>query len=290
MRHIDIECLLWREGWPPDGWEELVEKAKEELRNLSDGKSRAGIFKKYSHVWSKVKDYYRDLSHEKCWYCETKTDRHRGDMDHYRPKGGITGTNHPGYWWLAFEWKNWRFCCEICNSKLADHETGIVGGKGNDFPLVGNDESRRIWSECHYEDLICELPALLDPTEQEDTKLLTFLRDGRPASRTTDECSIEYERVKCSIRAYHLDHSKLNRKRKEIYHQVRELVEEYQRYQPKWEKERDLSARAVAKRAMTKLLRMIAPHAEYSVAARAYLKGYRREGYEWEWIDDILTA
>jgi hypothetical protein len=77
---------------------------------------------------------------------------------------------------------------------------------------------------------------------------------------------------------------------KEIYHRIRELVEEYQKYQPKWEKERDLCAHAVAKQAMTNLLRMIAPDAEYSAAARAYLKGYRREGYEWEWIDDVLTA
>jgi superfamily II DNA or RNA helicase len=190
------------EGWPPgklehlkhlkhrqqtpEKWRADLEQARAELRNLAPGESRSNIFKKYSYLWSDVKECYRHISHEKCWYCEAKTDRIRGDIDHYRPKGRVTeNPAHPGYWWLAFDWRNWRFCCELCNSKLADYTTGEIGGKGNDFPLVDDNESRRIWQECEFEDLLAEDPKLLDPTDPQDPDLLTFTKDGLPGPITS---------------------------------------------------------------------------------------------------------
>ena len=274
----------------PEKWRADLHQAEAELRNLPPGKTRSDIFAKYSYLWSDVKEYYRQISHEKCWYCETKTGRMLGSIDHYRPKGRVTGTDHPGYWWLAFEWRNWRFCCELCNSKTTDYATGIVGGKGHDFSLVGNHENRRVWHECDYEDLLKEDPMLLDPTDSEDPDLLTFTSDGRPGPAMDDKTTIDYLRVKLSIGIYHLDHSKLNRERRTIYYEVLKWVTKFQKYDLIRRIDRDnLNARERAKEALDNLRDLIAPEAEYSAAARAYLREHRKDSPEWAWIDRLLT-
>lgn len=290
MRYIDIKRLEEQANWPPKRWEDLARKAEEELRNLPEGKTRADIFKKYSEIWSMLKKDFRELSHGKCWYCEVLTDGMRGDMDHHRPKGRVTDSDHPGYWWLAFKWRNFRYSCERCNSKDTDPATGIVGGKGNQFPLVGG-ESRRIWDECDYEDLLEEDPKLLDPTEPGDPLLLSFNSDGRPGPATQDEASVDYDRVQVSIRVYHLDHSIASRRRRQIYLKIVELITFYQKYQPVWEKDRNnQAARACSKNAMKELRALIAPESEYSAAARAYLKMHCKDGPEWSWVDRLLTT
>ena len=217
-----------------------------------------------------------------------------GEIDHYRPKAGVAKSEHPGYWWLAFDWRNWRFVCKHCNSQFTDPETGTVGGKGNHFPLL-DGETRRICNEGDYEDyedLLDEDPILLDPAEREDPQLLTFTGDGRPAPAMKDEQSPGYWRAKDSIKIYHLNHSRLNRERRKIYNRVHDLVKDYQRYQSRWETEGDRSARALARKALKELGTMIAPTAEYSATARAYLQECRNEedNRKWTWVDRLLTA
>jgi uncharacterized protein (TIGR02646 family) len=302
MRFIDMERLEALEDWPPgrhphqklspEKWRERLCKAEEELRAASDNKARRAVFTRYSDLWSEVKEHFRALSHDKCWYCESSTLRIRGDIDHYRPKARVAGIAHPGYWWLAFDWHNWRFVCTYCNSQIKDLETGTVGGKGDHFPLV-EGEARRISDESEYEDyedLAAEEPLLLDPAERKDPELLTFSRDGLPRPSAPAEGSVAYRRAATSIQLYHLDHSRLVRKRRDIYAQVRKHVLDYQRYWRKWETERDRSAQALAKRAVKALGRMIASDAEYSMTARAYLKEYRNNEPQWQWVDDLLTA
>ena len=304
MRFIHIELLEELEDWPPgkhphqkrspEQWRERLRKAQEELRNVPDGKTRSAIFAKYSDLWSDAKEHYRDLSCDKCWYCETRTHRIPGDIDHYRPKGNVAEANgeHQGYWWLAFDWRNWRFACRYCNSRFTDLETGIVCGKGDSFPLL-HGETYRIKDASEYEDsedLLREDPLLLDPTEPGDAELLTFTREGHPDSIEKNEESVNYKRVKKSIELYHLDHSRLVRERKKIFLQVHRHVHDYQRFQRKWEVEQDRSAQILARRALKTLGLMIAQKAEYSMAARAYLKEYRENNPEWAWIDQLLTS
>jgi uncharacterized protein (TIGR02646 family) len=290
MRYINIKRLEERGDWPPQRWKELASRAEEELRNLPEGKTRADVFKKYSNVWSMLKEDFSELSYGKCWYCEVSTDGMRGDMDHHRPKGKVTDSDHPGYWWLAFNWRNFRYSCERCNSKDTDDATGIIGGKGNEFPLV-DGETRRKWHECDYEDLLEEDPLLLDPIEPGDPQLLSFNSDGRPGAAIADETAVDYQRVQVSIRVYNLYHSVSNRRRREIYCRVRDLVAYIRKYQSIWQANRsDLSARACVKKALDDLRRLIAPEAEYSAAARAYLGMFRKDGCEWAWVDRLLTA
>jgi uncharacterized protein (TIGR02646 family) len=296
MRHISIKPLEEMKDWPPEKWHERAQKALDELRNLPPGKKRADVFEKNGILWSELKDDLRKLSHGKCWYCETRIDRDFGDIDHFRPKGKVEGVpDHPGYWWLAFEWRNFRFSCKLCNVKEIDHDAEDGdgrGGKGAQFPLLDGEKYRICDAGEYeeYEDLLDEHPLLLDPTEKRDPLLLTFTRDGQPAPSMKDETASGYRRAKASIYIYHLDYSRLNRERQKIYYKMRRLVRNVQRYQERWEKEHDRSARALSRAALDEIVSLIAPDAQYSAAARAYLKEYREQGADWDWVDELLTA
>jgi hypothetical protein len=59
-----------------------------------------------------VKDALIKAQHGKCAFCESQV-RHiaHGDVEHYRPKGGVRQTDsdpleQPGYFWLAYRWDN----------------------------------------------------------------------------------------------------------------------------------------------------------------------------------------
>ena len=88
--------------------------------------------------------------HKKCCY----TERHRNwklemDVEHFRPKTEVTNTDHPGYWWLAYEWANYLLSSKPVNSI----------NKRNHFPLM--DSGIRAVSP--DDSLDAEHPVLIDP-------------------------------------------------------------------------------------------------------------------------------
>ncbi len=306
MRYINLSDLEKQGDWPPgklekrypadkrrttEEWRADLCEAERALRNPPPGKTRSWVINKYSSLWSDVKNPYRELNYGKCWYCDTRTDL--GEIDHYRPKNEVEeNKSHSGYWWLAFEWRNWRYSCERCNKKLTDPLTGSIKGKGARFPLV-DDETYRVSNESEYEcyeDLLDEDPLLLDPTRPGDALLLTFTRDGLPKPVTDNEQSWEFRRAEKSIYLYHLDHGVLQNKRQDIYHKIHKHVNDIQRYWKKWKEGRDSSARDLYQRAMEELLEMITYETEYASTARAYLKEYRRNDPAWSWVDQLLTS
>ncbi|MEZ5007772.1 MAG: hypothetical protein R2753_06420 [Chitinophagales bacterium] len=58
---------------------------------------------------------------KKCCYCEKPIDK--GDLEHYRPKKGWKQNNgaamtKPGYYWLAYRWRNLLLSCKITRCAL----------------------------------------------------------------------------------------------------------------------------------------------------------------------------
>jgi len=107
----------------------------------------------YAH--SDVKESLLAAQHGKCAFCESFV-RHisYGDVEHFRPKAGYKQSEadelkRPGYYWLAYEWTNLFFCCQLCNQQF----------KGNLFPLKSNRRRAR----SHNRDLAREEPLLIDP-------------------------------------------------------------------------------------------------------------------------------
>jgi hypothetical protein len=92
------------------------------------------------------------LTHDKCAYCEVViTSNQPGDVEHYRPKGRIKEldgkvvraiiggeeVDHPGYWWLCYEWRNLLPSCIDCNRRRRHGEDGTPAGKADLFPISG---------------------------------------------------------------------------------------------------------------------------------------------------------
>src|SRR5262249_19201025 len=113
-----------------------------------------------------VKDALRKAQHDKCALCEAKiTHVQYGDVEHFRPKAGYRQHPEdplvrPGYYWLAYEWSNLLFCCQLCNQRF----------KGNHFPLA--DPARRARS--HRDDITQEEPLLINPTTEDPADFLEF--------------------------------------------------------------------------------------------------------------------
>ena len=107
----------------------------------------------------------------KCAYCETFIySTQHGDMEHFRPKGGVTntdneiirltdGTPHPGYYWLAYDFTNLRPACVLCNQPSTGRSQNVRIGKWNAFPLF--DERQRAQKPGEESR---ESPLLINPT------------------------------------------------------------------------------------------------------------------------------
>lgn len=118
----------------------------------------------YGH--SSVKTALSAAQHGKCAFCESKV-RHiaYGDVEHFRPKaasqqGSAQPLIRPGYYWLAYDWGNLLFCCQICNQRY----------KRNLFPL--REPARRARS--HHDAIAGEKPLLVNPAASDPARAITF--------------------------------------------------------------------------------------------------------------------
>ena len=87
----------------------------------------------------------------KCAYCETPVPvSHYGDIEHWRPKRAVSDlggkpVEHPGYYWLAYDWKNLLLSCITCNQKwkrtrfpVKGQHASQPGGESDEQPLLLN--------------------------------------------------------------------------------------------------------------------------------------------------------
>jgi hypothetical protein len=72
----------------------------------------------------------------------------------------MTPRGRPGYYWLAYEWSNLLFCCQVCNQRF----------KRNLFPL----ENRARRAATHRHDPALERPLFLHPAIDEPADFLDF--------------------------------------------------------------------------------------------------------------------
>jgi hypothetical protein len=183
-------------------------------------------------VWKGFRDWLSDnIFHGKCAYCETHIEGFLGDAEHFRPKGRVSVKSedgdtkiimvvdenneeiaHPGYFWLAYNWKNLLPSCELCNR---------YGGKKDLFPAKSHVVAKQIsigeidkllyqitkskkFQDTFYlepEDLdVLEERLLLHPLYDDPKKHLYFKVTGEAAARQGDDKAEE------SIRVYDLNY------------------------------------------------------------------------------------
>ena len=287
IRQADVQVRL------PNDWEDQVKGAKRaivrKVRETARRAKKEGMtgddlrqtvctaahkaINDHSEVWGNAKDAMAAVSFDKCWYCECKQERSDLHVDHFRPKGRVTGeTSKEGYWWLAFEWRNFRLACTFCNCVREDSETEEFGGKGNKFPIYDAPPRMRKPSDGF------DRTVLLDPVILLDVEKLTFTRNGLPKPVENDEESEDWKRVEETIEVFHLRETRLKRAREEL---AIDIEDEFSTANGCYHRG-DMDG---FQRIAGKLIARIRLDAKYTTFARLILGSHRNE----EWVEKLWS-
>lgn len=90
-------------GEEPLGLKDVRSKFTSEWVN----RHRAGINHRPTPRWGKFREELEAKFHGLCGYCEEIT---RGEIDHFKPVSKFPD--------LVYEWSNWVFACNTCNSRF----------------------------------------------------------------------------------------------------------------------------------------------------------------------------
>jgi uncharacterized protein (TIGR02646 family) len=188
--------------------------AIEQSARKTAAEKRRAIIDNNSEHWRNLKRTLLGWSHNKCWYSELSDVGSDFHVDHFRPKGrtkNIDGGVEEGYWWLAFEWSNYRVAVAWCNSLHRTTDQDAAKGKGDSFPLR-HGSSRATLDE----DVDGEYPYLLDPLNAEDVLLMSFDETGRPIATVEGWAKL---RVEKTVEILHLDAPRMTEERQRIWRQ-----------------------------------------------------------------------
>jgi len=196
VRRPEFEDARWL-AWRGDARDALLAIRTARERQLAPPPVNDALYKR-------AKPYLLRLFHDKCAYCESViSNTQPGDVEHYRPKGrlrdldgrviriilGETECDHPGYWWLCYEWMNLLPSCIDCNRRRRHGEERVSLGKADLFPIAGRRAANP------DDPLSDEKPLLLDPTAPDFDPAVhfDFGEDGKIAPKT------ETAKVTCEL-------------------------------------------------------------------------------------------
>jgi hypothetical protein len=190
MRYIDLSLIDINDS-KVIHWRRRALKFTNKLNTLQKHDERVALLKAHP-IWNTFKSILFSYYGHKCWYSECDITGSYGDVDHFCPKSCSTDENgcvilQGGYWWLAYDYINYRLSCEVCNRPYKK------GGKGNSFPLQTSPSNFTRSS----------IPLLLDPCVKRDTQLIDMDIDGSIIPMTRNVSSIR--RIQFSIKTYNLN-------------------------------------------------------------------------------------
>jgi len=249
MRHIDFKnktpmdkdipnWVPWKKAqwqkWLKDSADMLSEAAKldaeraglEAVGDTVGAKAkrteRTEFISRKSAHWGKLKPWLFALSAGKCWFTDTTNNGSHYDVEHFRPKAEAKNFDESvreGYWWLAFDYTNYRLAGGVPNTK-----------KGGWFPLCDGSPCSTLAARCEQS----EVPYLLDPIKASDPLLLAFDEEGNAIPvPSADDWATETgkwnkARAEESIKRYKLnDHDALPEKRRKLWREVTGVVNEF---------------------------------------------------------------
>jgi hypothetical protein len=231
---IDLEHRLPTDtdiqGWAPwtqaqwEAWLTESDHLVAELARLNAAgqiTERNKLIDDNSAQWGRLKPWLLALSAGKCWFTEARDIASHLDVEHFRPKKAarnVKGASRDGYWWLAFDYMNFRIAGTVPNRK-----------KGVWFPL-------RFGSRCSTHSRRCEgdeTPHFLDPTNAYDVSLLAFDEEGK-AVPAPGISRWDYVRVLRTVDRLKLtEHQALAEERRKVWQRASQAINRY--YQAKSE-------------------------------------------------------
>jgi hypothetical protein len=234
----------------------------------------------------------RAIAGNKCWYSEVHLEGADPNVDHFRPKGRVrevdaelqnTGVQSEGYWWLAFEPRNFRLASMHANQRRVDADT--EGGKWDYFPIRGARAVAGTGWGAIIEDVLA-----LDPCSVTDVRLLWFDPDGKPCPakwKHRDPDTRELERIKVTIWLYHLDKKELQARRSGHIQDIRKDLKKAHADYQLWaagSANPNLQAKASFDEKLAEIRSKIADHAEFAGAKRCAV---RTAIADYPWIDEF---
>lgn len=275
---------------PDNAWEQRAQRLATELLQKATDERAAFIEAQRQNTWGhrELLAALRNVVGNKCWYSEVRLEGADPNVDHFRPKGQVrevddtfqqTGQISPGYWWLAFELRNYRLAAMHANQRRVDEHT--VGGKWAYFPVRGDRAPAPTeWG------MIVEDNLALDPCSSSDVGLLWFDPDGNPCASPRCRTDADAERVRVTIWLYHLDKDEIRRERSSQLADLRIILRsaniEYQLWNP-LSAQPDLRAKRSFDDKVAAIRRGISDQAEFARAKRCAV---RLAMSEYPWIED----
>lgn len=262
-------------------WLDIMKKHNKNIKGLS--KEERSKYFTNNPDWNILQKIMIEEFGYKCWYSEAPIGNGEFEIDHFRPKNRAkqddkskTVNKSNGYWWLAYDFENYRLSGALSNKRRRDklRENAETEGKGDIFPLdldngkIANDEGSTF----------CEKPLLLDPIISSDVGLLTFDEGGSvlPNPLAIDE--IDKERAEVSIKLYHLDSDQLETARCQVWTICSKVIEDaYVYFTESDSKEAKKLALATCAETITEKTN---PKSDFSAVAKVCVNTYRKQdGY-----------
>jgi len=232
-------------GWTPwtgEKWNEWLAKSAKLLEDMRVLNKEAETFKAQGNAtgattkrierneiitakgahWGELKPWLLALSYGKCWFSDTKDLFSHYDVEHYRPKKEANDDENPdgegkavtrdGYWWLAFDYCNFRVCGNVGNRK-----------KGGWFPLRLGSVCSQFTERCEE----TESPYFIDPINPADVDLVAFDERGDMIPKP-GASEWEAKRVEISAKRIKLNqHEELTEARKKLWQELTREIEGY---------------------------------------------------------------
>lgn len=260
MRHIDITTKK-----PKPEWLKKAKSLTEDLQAIDSFDDKMAFIDKNQKLWGELKEFLKALSYGKCWYSEAKDTASYLHVDHFRPKAEIKdldGEFYEGYWWLAFEWTNYRLAGGAVNTP-----------KSSKFPVRSGTD----WASSSDDDINDEEPYLLDPTNIADPGLLTFDEEGMPKPLDASN-RWNKERVEVSIDILNLKYDDLVQARKQVWFECDKEINTAVNLMKDIQRQRSVTKRTKLNSAVKKIKEMVYERAPFSSIATACLE---TQGIPW---------
>lgn len=262
-RPTDTDIPGWK-PWTQDEWNEWQATSAKLVLELAaleaagKRKERNQLIDDNAKHWGKLKDWLLALSGGKCWFSDTRDLYSHYDVEHFRPKKeakALDGSERDGYWWLAFDYMNFRACGNVGNRK-----------KGGYFPLKQGSLCSAFNARCEAS----EARYLLDPIDDDDVDLIAFDEEGNvipmPGTSGWDQ-----ERVTETVKRLKLnEHAPLTEARRKVLQKVNAVIDEFSAVKARCCTGNDPAAKGEIKQIRARIRQMTAPTEELSSVARWY--------------------
>jgi hypothetical protein len=259
MRYIDLHGSggpVNANGTPNTAWVANAQALVQQLIAAPDKATRDALIDANDAVWRQLRDWLLKLSHDKCWYSEARDLFSILEVEHYRPKKrckrAARATIRDGYWWLAFDWSNYRLCGKVGNAK-----------KGDFFPLAAGSPS----AAHNGVSILNEIPLLLDPACPGDPDLLTFNEDGTCGPHA-DADMFTRLRVTTTTARMNLNHGRIKKGRQRIWKRCVDLIEDCRKLALQLNTAPGPAERERLNRNKEELRTMLRPESEFSAVAK----------------------